>query len=200
MQNLRTETDEVLVNLYENGNDEAFDVLLDRYQKTIYGFILTLVCDVTVADDIFQETFYKAIVNIRSHRYTETGRFQSWLIRIANNLIVDRHRHRAPVVDAATTQDHDRLFNREELAEGSIEDSYHNEQTMEDIRKMIALLPEPQQEVVRLRIYEKMSFKEIAELTNCSINTALGRMRYATINLRRMAARNKMDLTFVSYD
>lgn len=200
MQNLRTETDEVLVNLYENGNDEAFDVLLDRYQKTIYGFILTLVCDVTVADDIFQETFYKAIVNIRSHRYTETGRFQSWLIRIANNLIVDRHRHRAPVVDAATTQDHDRLFNREELAEGSIEDSYHNEQTMEDIRKMIALLPEPQQEVVRLRIYEKMSFKEIAELTNCSINTALGRMRYATINLRRMAARNKMDLTFVNYD
>ena len=200
MQNLCTETDEVLVELYENGNDEAFDVLLERYQKTIYGFILTLVCDVTVADDIFQETFYKAIVSIRSHRYTETGRFQSWLIRIANNLIVDRHRHREPVVDAATDRDHERLFNCGELVEGSIEDSYHNEQTTIEIQKRIALLPAPQQEVVRLRIYEKKSFKEIAELTHCSINTALGRMRYATINLRRMAARNKMDLTFVNYD
>ena len=200
MQQLRTESDEVLVKLYENGNDEAFDVLLDRYQKTIYGFILTLVCDVTVADDIFQETFYKAIVCIRSHRYTETGRFQSWLIRIANNLIVDRHRHRAPIIDTPTSQDQDRLFNREELADGSIEDTFHNDQTVKDIRKMISLLPEPQQEVVRLRIYEKKSFKEIADITHCSINTALGRMRYATINLRRMAARNKMDLTFVNYD
>ena len=200
MQNLRTETDEVLVDLYENGNDGAFDVLLERYQKTIYGFILTLVCDVATAEDIFQETFFKAIVSIRSHRYTETGRFQSWLIRIANNLIVDRHRHREPIVDSSTDQDHERLFDRGEQVEGNIEDSYHNEQTTKDVQKMIALLPAPQQEVVRLRIYEKKSFKEIADITNCSINTALGRMRYATINLRRMAARNKMDLTFVNYD
>ena len=176
MQHLCAESDEMLVKLYENGNDEAFDVLLDRYQKTVYGFILTLVCDVNVADDIFQETFYKAIVSIRSHRYTDTGRFQSWLIRIANNLIVDRHRHREPMVDAPTTKDKDRLH------------------------EMIARLPEPQQEVVQLRIFEKKSFKEIADLTNCSINTALGRMRYATINLRRMAARHKVDLTFVNYD
>ena len=200
MQNLRTETDEVLVDLYENGNDGAFDVLLERYQKTIYGFILTLVCDVATAEDIFQETFFKAIVSIRSHRYTETGCFQSWLIRFANNLIVDRHRHREPIVDSSTDQDHERLFDRGELVEGNIEDSYHNEQTTKDVQKMIALLPAPQQEVVRLRIYEKKSFKEIADITNCSINTALGRMRYATINLRRMAARNKMDLTFVNYD
>ena len=200
MQNLSTETDEVLVDLYENGNDGAFDVLLERYQKTIYGFILTLVCDVATAEDIFQETFFKAIVSIRSHRYTETGRFQSWLIRIANNLIVDRHRHREPIVDSSTDQDHERLFDRGEQVEGNIEDSYHNEQTTKDVQKMIALLPAPQQEVVRLRIYEKKSFKEIADITNCSINTALGRMRYATINLRRMAARNKMDLTFVNYD
>lgn len=197
MQNLRTESDDVLVKLYENGNDEAFDVLLERYQKSVYGFILTLVCDVTVADDIFQDTFYKAIVNIRSHHYTESGRFQSWLIRIANNLIVDRHRHRAPIVDAANDHDHERLFNRSELAEGNIEDAYHNEQTFVEIRKMIDRLPAPQQEVVRMRIYDKKSFKEIAELTHCSINTALGRMRYATINLRRMAARNKLDLTFI---
>ena len=200
MQNLCNESDDMLVKLYENGNDEAFDVLLERYQKSIYGFILTLVCDVTAAEDIFQETFYKAIVCLRSHRYTETGRFQSWLIRIANNLIVDRHRRHEPIVDSATNQDHDRLFNRGDLVEGSIEDSYHNEQTMKDVQKMIALLPEPQQKVVRLRIYGKKSFKEIADLTNCSINTALGRMRYATINLRRMAARNKLDLTFVNYD
>lgn len=200
MQHLRAESDEVLVQLYENGNDEAFDVLLERYQKTIYGFILTLVCDVSTADDIFQETFYKAIVSIRSHKYVESGRFQSWLIRIANNLIVDRHRHRAPIVEAAAAKDQDRLFNREDLAEGSIEDDYHNEQTIADIREMIRRLPEPQQEVVRLRIFEKKSFKEIADLTHCSINTALGRMRYATINLRRMAARYKTDLTFVNYE
>ena len=200
MQHLCAESDEMLVKLYENGNDEAFDVLLDRYQKTVYGFILTLVCDVNVADDIFQETFYKAIVSIRSHRYTDTGRFQSWLIRIANNLIVDRHRHREPVVDAPTTKDKDRLFNSMDLAEGNVEDNYHNQQTLSDIHEMIARLPEPQQEVVQLRIFEKKSFKEIADLTNCSINTALGRMCFATINLRRMAARHKVDLTFVNYD
>ena len=196
MQQFRTETDETLVRLYENGNDEAFDVLLDRYQKTVYGFILTLVCDVPTADDIFQETFYKAIVGIRSHRYTETGRFQSWLIRIANNLIVDRHRRQEPIIDVATSQDKERLFNREDLAQGNIEDNYHNEQTIVEIQEMISRLPEPQQEVVKLRIYEKKSFKEIAQMTNCSINTALGRMRYATINLRRMAVRHNLDLTF----
>lgn len=200
MQHLCAESDEMLVKLYENGNDEAFDVLLDRYQKTVYGFILTLVCDVNVADDIFQETFYKAIVSIRSHRYTDSGRFQSWLIRIANNLIVDRHRHREPVVDVPTAKDQDRLFNCVDLAEGNVEDDYHNQQTLSDIHEMIARLPEPQQEVVQLRIFEKKSFKEIADLTNCSINTALGRMRYATINLRRMAARHKLDLTFVNYN
>lgn len=197
MQHLSKESDEVLVKLYENGNDEAFDVLLDRYQKTVYGFILTLVCDVPTADDIFQDTFYKAIVGIRSHRYTETGRFQSWLIRIANNLIVDRHRRRDPLVDVPTERDQERLFNREDLTEGNIEDDYHNTQTMSDIHEMIGRLPAPQQEVVRMRIYEKRSFKEIAELTQCSINTALGRMRYATINLRRMAVRYHLDLTFM---
>lgn len=200
MQHLCTETDEMLVQLYENGNDEAFDVLLDRYQKIVYGFILTLVCDAAVADDVFQETFYKAIVCIRSHRYTESGRFQSWIIRIANNLIVDRHRHREPLVDLPNPKEYDRLFNRSELADGCAEDVFHNEQTLQDVKRMIERLPENQQEVVRLRIYEKKSFKEIADITNCSINTALGRMRYATINLRRMAARNKMDLTFINYD
>jgi len=197
MQHLTSESDEVLVQLYENGNDEAFDVLLERYQKTVYGFILTMVCDVTTADDIFQETFYKAIVSIRSHRYTESGRFLSWIIRIANNLIVDRHRHRPPFVDVATPQLQERLFNRKDIADGTVEDFYHNERTVDEIHEMITRLPEPQQEVVRLRIFEKKSFKEIAGLTHCSINTALGRMRYATINLRRMAARHQLDLTFV---
>ncbi|MCR5179879.1 MAG: sigma-70 family RNA polymerase sigma factor [Bacteroidaceae bacterium] len=197
MQYLCSESDETLVKFYENGNDEAFDVLLERYQKIVYGFILTMVCDVPTADDIFQDTFYKAIVGIRSHRYTENGRFKSWLLRIANNLIVDRYRKREPVVDVPTDKDQERLFNREVIAEGNIEDDYHNNQTLSDIHKMIERLPAPQQEVVRLRIFEKMSFKEIAEITHCSINTALGRMRYATINLRRMAARYQLDLTFM---
>lgn len=198
MQDLFAESDEVLVKLYEEGNDEAFDVLLDRYQKTIYGFILTLVCDVPTAEDIFQDTFYRAIVGIRSHRYKESGRFQSWLIRIANNLIVDRYRHREPIVDVTLDMDKDRLFNREDLSDGCIEDVYHNTQTLADIHSMIHRLPENQQEIINLRIFKKMTFKEIAKLKQCSINTALGRMRYATINLRRMAARNKTDLTFVN--
>ncbi|MBO4802059.1 MAG: sigma-70 family RNA polymerase sigma factor [Bacteroidaceae bacterium] len=198
MQNLKTETDEQLVKLYEDGNDAAFDVLLDRYQKSVYGYILTIVCDVDRADDIFQDTFFKAIHYIRSHRYVDSGKFQAWLIRIARNLICDTHRRKAPIVDIADEKERARVMENPTMAVGSIEDDLHNAQTVSDLTSMITYLPEPQQEVVRMRIFENRSFKEIAQLTNCSINTALGRMRYAVINLRRMAATR--DLTLVEYD
>ena len=120
MKDYASLTDEQLALLYVGGDFRAFDLLLERNQQKLYSYILFVVHDPEVANDIFQETFYKAIVSIRSHRYTDTGRFQSWLIRIANNLIVDRHRHREPVVDAPTTKDKDRLFNSMDLAEGNV--------------------------------------------------------------------------------
>ena len=199
MQTLIQETDEVLVRLYEEGNDAAFDILLDRYQKPVYGYILTLVCDTDKANDIFQDTFFKAIHYIRSHRYVDTGKFQAWLMRIAHNLIADNHRRQTPIVEVKDDKERHRILEgNAAMAVGSAEDELHNAQTFSDLTQMITLMTEPQQEVVRMRIYENRSFKEIAELTRCSINTALGRMRYAVLNLRRMAAQK--DLTVVEYD
>lgn len=199
MQNLRTETDDKLVHLYEAGNDAAFDVLLERHQKPLYGYILTVVCDTDLAEDIFQDTFYKAINCIREHRYVDNDKFQKWIIRIAHNLIIDRHRRQVPIVEVADETERVRLFESGNgMAVGSIEDQYHNSQTFADLSEMISRLPLPQQQTLQQRIYEGLSFREIAKLQNCSINTALGRMRYAVLNLRRMAAHH--DLTTVVYD
>lgn len=195
MQELRKETDEQLVKLYEDGNDNAFDILLERHQQVIYNHIFAIIHDEDVANDIFQDTFYKAIICIRSHRYTESGKFQAWLIRIARNLVIDHVRHSRPVVEIVDKKERERLLNNPKCVVGNAEMDFHNEQTMRELEQMISLLPEPQQEVVRMRIYDDLPFKEIAVLTHCSINTALGRMRYAVINLRKMAA--KRDLTFI---
>ncbi len=195
MQELRKETDEQLVKLYEDGNDNAFDILLERHQQVIYNHIFAIIHDEDMANDIFQDTFYKAIICIRSHRYTESGKFQAWLIRIARNLVIDHVRHSRPVVEIVDKKERERLLNNPKCVVGNAEMDFHNEQTMRELEQMISLLPEPQQEVVRMRIYDDLPFKEIAVLTHCSINTALGRMRYAVINLRKMAA--KRDLTFI---
>jgi len=195
MQELRKETDEQLVKLYEDGNDNAFDILLERHQQVIFNHIFAIIHDEDMANDIFQDTFYKAIICIRSHRYTESGKFQAWLIRIARNLVIDHVRHSRPVVEIVDKKERERLLNNPKCVVGNAEMDFHNEQTMRELEQMISLLPEPQQEVVRMRIYDDLPFKEIAVLTHCSINTALGRMRYAVINLRKMAA--KRDLTFI---
>ncbi len=195
MQNLIKETDERLIRLYENGNDAAFDILLERHQHALFSYILAIVHDEEQANDVFQETFFKAITYIRSHRYTDNGKFQGWLMRIARNLIIDNARHQRPQVDVSADKDYDALQNMVSLSVASIESDIHNEQTVSDLADMIARLPMSQREVVKMRIYEDLSFKEIATLTNCSINTALGRMRYAIINLRKMAVGK--DLTFI---
>ncbi len=197
MQDLRNESDDVLVKLYENGNDCAFDILLDRHQQVLYSYIFAIVRDEDMANDIFQDTFYKAITNLRSHRYTENGKFQAWLMRIARNLVIDTIRHTRPMVDIPDGTEQERLLSDSSLSVGNMETFYHNEQTFNDVEQMIELLPPPQKEVVKMRIYKNLPFKEIAAMTNCSINTALGRMRYAVINLRKMAA--KRDLTFLEY-
>lgn len=195
MQNLKMESDERLIQLYEDGNDSAFDVLLDRHQQSLFAYILAIVHDEDQANDFFQETFFKAISYIRSHRYTDTGKFLPWLLRIARNLIIDSIRHSRPIVDVVSEDDSKGLQNMLSLSVGSVEANFHNEQTISDLAEMISRLPQNQQDVIRMRLYEDRPFKEIAEITNCSINTALGRMRYAILNLRKMAA--KRDLTLI---
>ncbi len=195
MQNLKMESDERLIQLYEDGNDSAFDVLLDRHQQSLFAYILAIVHDEDQANDFFQETFFKAISYIRSHRYTDTGKFLPWLLRIARNLIIDSVRHSRPIVDVVSEDDSKGLQNMLSLSVGSVEANFHNEQTISDLAEMISRLPQNQQDVIRMRLYEDRPFKEIAEITNCSINTALGRMRYAILNLRKMAA--KRDLTLI---
>jgi RNA polymerase sigma-70 factor (ECF subfamily) len=195
MQNLKMESDERLIQLYEDGNDSAFDVLLDRHQQSLFAYILAIVHDEDQANDFFQETFFKAISYIRSHRYTDSGKFLPWLLRIARNLIIDSVRHSRPIVDVVSEDDSKGLQNMLSLSVGSVEANFHNEQTISDLAEMISRLPQNQQDVIRMRLYEDRPFKEIAEITNYSINTALGRMRYAILNLRKMAA--KRDLTMI---
>lgn len=195
MQHLKQETDAILVKLYEEGNDEAFDILLERYQSAIYGYIYSVVRDSDVANDVFQDTFMRVIMQIRNHHYTENGKFSSWVMRIAHNLIIDSTRQRRPIVDILDETEKARILDGAALLDGNKEMELHNEQTYSTLNEMVQRLPEPQQEVVRMRMFEQLSFKEIAEKTHCSINTALGRMRYAIINLRKMSAR--LDLTLV---
>ena len=194
MYNYKQETDEALVSLYEQGNDQAFDELLSRHQSKVYSYILFIVHDEERANDIFQETFIKAIVRIRSHKYSECGKFGSWLLRIAHNLIIDTFRLNQSVQMVSGDEEGSTVFNDPALSDASIEWQMLTEQTYSDLEQMVIALPEPQQEVVRLRFYENKSFKEIAEITNCSINTALGRMRYAVLNLRKMAVHRDLTL------
>lgn len=195
MQTYERETDEVLVRLYEEGNDAAFDVLLARHQQKLFAYIISLVRDEDKANDLFQEVFIKAITRIRSHKYVESGRFLQWLMRIAHNLIIDLFRHEQTYNFVSADEQGSTLINSMSLSDASAEHRIVNEQTYADLQEMIYRLPQPQQEVVRMRIYENRSFKEIAAMTNCSINTALGRMHYAVNNLRRMAA--QCDLTLM---
>lgn len=187
MYNYMQETDESLVKLYEQGNDQAFDELLARYQSKVYSYILFIVHDEDRANDVFQETFVKAIVRIRSHKYNECGKFGPWLMRIAHNLIIDSFRIGQAAQMVSGDEEGSTVFNDPTLCDASIEQQMFAEQTYYELEQMVSALPEPQQEVVRLRFYENKSFREIAEMTGCSINTALGRMRYAVINLRKMA-------------
>lgn len=189
MKKLNDMTDEELALSYVGGCNKAFDLLLQRNQAKLFAYILFVVRDHNQADDIFQETFVKVITRLQEGRYATTGRFSSWIMRIAHNVIMDRYRvHRADrVVEASDDNDLSNIGEPAELFDTSIESRYVNEQVLRDVKKLMNLLPATQREVVFMRFYQELSFKEIAELTNVSINTALGRMRYAIINLRRMA-------------
>ena len=195
MKNFEGMTDEQLALLYVGGDNKAFDELLSRTQSKLFTYIMFVVRDHDIADDIFQETFVKAITKLQMGQYTDSGKFQFWITRIAHNVIMDWYRAQKNEHIVKPTIDND-LSN---LRGASILDSYReteiiNEQILIDVKKMMNALPTPQREVVYMRFFQQLSFKEIAELTGVSINTSLGRMRYALINLRRMAKDHKIEL------
>ncbi|HLW62779.1 MAG TPA: sigma-70 family RNA polymerase sigma factor [Flavobacterium sp.] len=177
--------DAVLVREYASGNEWALAQLIERHQARIFGFIFSKVKDRNLADDIFQETFIKVINTIRKENYNEEGKFIPWVMRIAHNLVID-HFRKSNKVQFQRDQEEYSIFNTFIDSEMNIETRMIAEQIEDDLNIMILRLPEEQQEIIRLRLYDDLSFKEIAEQTGMSINTALGRMRYAIINLRKM--------------
>lgn len=187
--------DDELVVLYNEGNNRAFDILLERYQQKLFSYIFFIIKDQKISEDIFQETFMKAIVTIKNGRYTENGRFYSWLSRIAHNLIIDQFRTERNENTISSEEGGYDLLNNQDICEENIEESIINAQIMKDIRKLVDNLPANQKEIIMMRFYRNMSFKDIAEVTGTSINTALGRMRYAIINLRKMIADNNITLS-----
>ena len=182
MKNYASCTDEALALLYIDGDNKAFDELLARNQQKLFSYIMFVVRDPEVANDVFQETFVKVITKLQEGKYTDSGKFAFWLTRIAHNIIMDSYRQQrsAHIVEPSEDNDLNKLS-------GS--------QVMDDVRHLMDALPAPQREVVYMRYYQDLSFKEIAEMTGVSINTSLGRMRYALINMRRMAKNNHLQLT-----
>lgn len=188
-------TDDELVRAYMDGDNNAFDVLLNRYQAKVYAYILHTVKNRDVADDIFQETFVRIILTLRQGRYTDAGKFGAWLNRIAHNLIIDHYRQEKSENTVSTDNEDTDMLNRKDLCDENIEDLMISAQIRDDVRRIVDALPEPQREVLVMRYYRDMSFKEIADATGVSINTALGRMRYAILNMRRLARENNIVLT-----
>ena len=195
MKHLKDLTDEELALFYIDGNYKAFDLLLSRNQTKIFSYIMYVVHDYDLADDIFQETFVKVITHLQQNKYVNNGKFSAWCTRIAHNVIMDFYREQKTkkIVESGPENDLSNISGRDVMT-GNIEGEYVNNQVILDIRHMINLLPPTQREVVFMRYYQQLSFKEIAEMTNVSINTSLGRMRYAILNLRRMAKDNDMVL------
>lgn len=195
MVKITSMTDAELVKAYAQGNNDAFDQLLKKYSDKVFAYIIRTVKNEDVANDIFQDTFVKAILTIKQGRYTENGKFPAWITRIAHNLIIDYYRQtKAENLQSSSILEVD-VLNRKELSEATIEEDIISRQLMEDVRSLIKYLPDPQREVLTMRFYRNMSFKEIAEETRVSINTALGRMRYAVLNLRRIAAEKEIALS-----
>ena len=195
MKTLIMRTDDELVALYATGTDEAFDVLLERYKDRLFSYILYQVRNADVAEDIFQETFVKVVVTIRDGRYTESGKFYSWVTRIAHNLIIDFFRREKGENTISTDETDIDLLNNAKLSDRCAQSAIDSEQTFVDLHLLINKLPQEQREVVQMHYFQEMTFKEIAEEKGISINTALGRMRYGILNMRKMAQRFDLGLS-----
>ncbi|WP_420388539.1 RNA polymerase sigma factor [Roseivirga sp.] len=189
-----TVSDSQLISQYKNGNEEAFATLVNRHKKKIYTTIYMIVRDQYLAEDLMQEVFVKVVKTVKSGRYNEEGKFLPWVSRIAHNLAIDNFR-KAKRYPTIVMEDGSSVFNTLEFSEDSIESRQIKEDTHALLRDLIKELPDAQREVLMMRHYMQMSFQEIADTTGVSINTALGRMRYALINLRK-----KMDKKNIAYD
>ena len=189
----KTILDSVLVNNYINGNEKSLEILIIRHKQRIFSFILSKVSDREVAEDIFQDTFIKVINTLKRGAYNEEGKFLPWVMRISHNLIIDHFRRNKRLPKFNNTDDFD-IFDVLSDEMLSVENQIIKSQILEDVRNLIEELPEDQKEVLLMRMYRDMSFKEIAENTDVSINTALGRMRYALINLRKLIEKHNIIL------
>lgn len=192
MKNVKALTDDELVSLYAEGNNKAFDTLLNKYQSRLFSYIYYVVRNEDVANDLFQETFLKALVRIQKGQYRSNGKFNAWITRIAHNLIMDHFRSKEQENLVSNGEADYDIFNSTLLSEHTVEDQMLIAQSLTDAKNIMSCLPPSQSEVVRMRFYENMSFKEIADKLGISINTALGRMRYAVINMRSMAQERNM--------
>ena len=186
--------DAILLHDYISGDELALQILIDRYQSKIYGFIYSKIPDRSVCDDIFQDTFIKVIKTLRTKGYNEEGKFLPWVMRIASNLVIDYFRHNKKMPFQRETDEYS-IFNFMSDSTLSIENQLIENQVELDVRKIVEQLPDDQKEVIKMRFYEDLSFKEISEITGVSINTALGRMRYALLNLRKIIEKNQIILT-----
>jgi len=189
-------SDYELIKQFMNGSQPSIEELITRYKSKVYTYILLMVKNQQLAEDLFQETFIKVIQSLKMNKYKDKGKFVSWIIRIAHNLVID-HFRKEKQINTCNNEDYEAdLFNSSKFSAKNIEQLIVHDQIIKDVRKLIDELPDDQREVVMLRHYGQLSFKEIAEQTDVSINTALGRMRYALINMRKMIEEKKLSLTY----
>jgi len=197
MKNNKKIKDFELVNQFIAGDESSIEVLINRHKSRVYTYILLIVKDKQLAEDIFQDTFIKVIKSLQKGKYQEKGIFVSWVVRIAHNLIIDYYRKEKNLKTFSNDDKEVDIFNSQRFTDGNIEDELIQSQISRDLRKLIDELPDDQKEVILLRHYGELSFKEIAEQTGVSINTALGRMRYALINLRKIIKQKNISLTAI---
>lgn len=188
-------SDYELILRFIKGEQSCFEHIIQRHKNKVFAYISLYIRDQALAEDIFQDTFLKVIQSVKAGKYSDNGKFLSWVMRIAHNLIIDHFRRIKQINTISNDNYESDLFNSRSFAEDSVEDNMIKQQIHKDIRKMISSLPDDQREVVILRHYSGLSFKEIADITGVSINTALGRMRYALINMRKIMEENKISLT-----
>ncbi|MBV2223944.1 MAG: sigma-70 family RNA polymerase sigma factor [Cloacibacterium sp.] len=195
---METHTDSLLISRYQKGDENALSILISRHQKELFSFIFYKLMDEELANDVFQDTFMKIIVSLKEGRYNDDGKFILWAKRIAHNLIIDHYRLKSKHIKVSETTYENEEFSIFDLlkeTEENIEERLITNQIYDDLMKMLVFLPENQQEVIKLRFFDGLSFKEIAEQTNISINTTLGRVRYALINMRKIMEENQIILT-----
>jgi len=188
-------TDHELVKQFIDGKQSSFEILVNRHKDKVYTYIFLMVKNDHLANDIFQETFIKVVKSLNVGKYQENGKFISWVVRIAHNLIIDHFRKEKQMRTFSNDEYENDIFNSSRFSDATIEDDIIQDQIKDDVRKLVDYLPEEQREVILLRHFSGLSFKEIAEQTNVSINTALGRMRYALINMRKLIEERNLNLT-----